>query len=50
MQRNLKELLREAVQLPERDRVTLASLLMETLDSISEPDVEAGLSEEIKRV
>ena len=49
MERNLKEVFREAAQLPERDRATLAGLLIETLDPISEPDVEAAWSEEIKR-
>jgi putative addiction module component (TIGR02574 family) len=49
MERNLKEVFREAAQLPERDRATLAGLLIETLDSVSEPDVEAAWSEEIKR-
>ena len=49
MSRNLKEVFHEASQLPERDRATLAGLLIETLDPISEPDVEAAWSEEIKR-
>ena len=49
MERNLKEVLQDAVQLPERDRAALAGLLIETLDPISEPDVEAAWSEEIKR-
>jgi hypothetical protein len=42
MERNLKEVFREAAQLPERDRATLAGLLIETLDPVSEPDVEAA--------
>lgn len=53
MERSLKEVFREAAQLPERDRATLAGLLIETLDPVSEPDVEAAqaeeMSEEIKR-
>lgn len=49
MERNLKEVFQEAVQLPERDRATLAGLLIETLDPVSESDVEAAWSEEIKR-
>ena len=49
MERNLKEVFREAAQLPERDRATLAGLLIETLDPAPEPDVEAAWSEEIKR-
>ena len=48
MERNLKEVFRDAAQLPERDRATLAGLLIETLDPVSEPDVEAAWSEEIK--
>ena len=38
-----------AVQLPGRDRATLAGLLIETLDPVSESDVEAAWSEEIER-
>jgi putative addiction module component (TIGR02574 family) len=49
MERNLKEVFQEAVQLPERDRAALAGLLIETLDPVSEPDVEAAWSEEITR-
>lgn len=49
MQPNLKEIFLDAAQLPEHDRATLAGLLIETLDPISEPDVEAAWSEEIKR-
>ena len=49
MERNLNEVFREAAKLPERDRATLAGLLIETLDPVCEPDVEAAWSEEIKR-
>ena len=49
MERNLKEVFQDAVQLPERDRAALAGLLIETLDPVSESDVEAAWSEEIKR-
>ena len=49
MERNLKEVFQDAVQLPEQDRAALAGLLIETLDPVSEPDVEAAWSEEIKR-
>lgn len=49
IEHNLKEVFREAAQLPERDRATLAGLLIETLDRVSEPDVEAAWSEEIRR-
>lgn len=49
MERNLKEVFQDAVQLPERDRAVLAGLLIETLDPVSEADVEAAWSAEIKR-
>jgi putative addiction module component (TIGR02574 family) len=49
MESNLKQVFQEAAQLSERDRATLAGLLIETLDPVSEPDVEAAWSEEIKR-
>ena len=49
MERNLNDVFQQAVQLPERDRATLAGLLIETLDPVSEPDVEAAWSEEIER-
>ena len=49
MERNLNDVFQQAVQLPERDRATLAGLLIETLDPISEPGVEAAWFEEIER-
>src|SRR5438045_2341207 len=49
MARNLNELFREAAELPERDRATLAGLLIETLDPGTEPDVEAAWSQEVAR-
>ena len=49
MERNLNDVFQQAVQLPERDRATLAGLLIETLDPVSEPDVEAAWSAEIER-
>ena len=51
MERNLNDVFQQAVQLPERDRATLAGLLIETLDPVSDPDpdVEAAWSEEIER-
>jgi hypothetical protein len=48
MERILKEVFREAAQLPERDRTTFAGLI-ETLDPVSEADVEAAWSVETKR-
>jgi putative addiction module component (TIGR02574 family) len=49
MIRNFKTLFREATQLPECDRATLAGLLIETLDPAEESDVEVAWSEEISR-
>ena len=49
MSRDLKELFREAGQLPERDRATLAGLLIESLEPAPEPDAEAAWSQEIAR-
>jgi putative addiction module component (TIGR02574 family) len=49
MERNLKEVFHDAAQLPEHDRATLAGLLIETLDPVSETEVEAAWWEEIKR-
>jgi putative addiction module component (TIGR02574 family) len=49
MPRNLVELFREAAQLPEGDRATLAGLLIESLEPAPEPDVEAAWSQEIAR-
>jgi len=49
MERTLNDVFQQAVQLPERNRATLAGLLIETLDPVSEPDAEAAWSEEIER-
>jgi putative addiction module component (TIGR02574 family) len=49
MARDLKELFHEAAELPERDRATLAGLLIETLDPGPESDVELAWREEIAR-
>ena len=49
MARNLNDLFHEAAQLTERDRATLAGLLIETLDPGPEPDVEAAWSKEVAR-
>ena len=46
---NFETLFREATQLPERDRATLAGLLIETLDPAAESDVEVAWFEEIGR-
>ena len=49
MTRDLNELFQEAARLPERDRATLAGLLIESLEPAPEPDVEAAGSKEIAR-
>jgi putative addiction module component (TIGR02574 family) len=49
MARKVGELFREAAGLPERDRATLAGLLIESLEPAPEPDVEAAWSKEIAR-
>jgi len=49
MSRDFEELFREAARLPERDRATLAGLLIESLEPAPEPDVEAAWSNEIER-
>ena len=49
MARKLRDLFQEAARLPERDRATLAGLLIETLEPGNEPDVEAAWNEEISR-
>jgi putative addiction module component (TIGR02574 family) len=49
MSRDLKELFRDAAELPEQDRAALAGLLIESLEPAEEPDVEAAWSEEIAR-
>ena len=49
MTHQLKELFQEAAKLPERDRATLAGLLIESLDPPPESEVEAAWSKEIAR-
>ena len=49
MSRDLKELIREAVQLPESDRATLAGVMLESLDPQPTPEVKAAWSREIER-
>jgi len=46
---NLEELFREAACSPERDRASLAGLLIESLEPAPEPDVEAAWSKQITR-
>ena len=49
MPRDFKDVFRDAAELSERDRATLAGLLIESLDSAAEPDVEAAWMAEIER-
>jgi putative addiction module component (TIGR02574 family) len=49
MSRSLAELAREAVELPQQQRLTLARILLDTSDASSEPlpEVEAAWEDEI---
>jgi putative addiction module component (TIGR02574 family) len=49
MARDLKELIREAVELPESDRAMLAGVMLESLDPRPTPEVKAAWSREIER-
>lgn len=49
MARDLKELIREAVELPDSDRATLAGVMIESLESKPTPEVKAAWSREIER-
>jgi putative addiction module component (TIGR02574 family) len=49
MSKDVIALFRDASELPERDRATLAGLLIESLEADAEPDVEEAWSGEIKR-
>lgn len=49
MGRDLKDLIREAVELPESDRATLAGVMLESLDPRPSPEVSAAWSREIER-
>jgi putative addiction module component (TIGR02574 family) len=49
MSSDLKDVFREAFELPEDQRATLAGLLIESLELPPEPDVEAAWAEEAKR-
>jgi putative addiction module component (TIGR02574 family) len=49
MAKDVTALFRDASELSERDRATLAGLLIESLESDAEPDVEAAWSAEIER-
>lgn len=49
MATELKELFREALELTDNDRATLAGLLIESLEAPSDPDVESAWAEEAER-
>ena len=49
MAKDVTALFRDASELSDRDRATLAGLLIESLEADAEPDVEAAWSDEIKR-
>ena len=49
MGRKLDELFREASQMTENERAELAGLLLESLESEPDEDVEAARAEEIER-
>ena len=49
MPKGLRQIFLEATALPERDRATLAALLIESLDPQLEPEVEAAWEREIGR-
>jgi putative addiction module component (TIGR02574 family) len=49
MARDVKELIREAVELSESDRATLAGAMLESLEPRPTPEVKAAWSREIER-
>jgi len=49
MTKEVVELFRRASDLPDSDRATLAGLLIESLDTEHEPDVESAWLSEIER-
>lgn len=49
MARDLKELIREASELPDSDRATLAGVLIESLDPKPTAAIKAAWSREIER-
>jgi putative addiction module component (TIGR02574 family) len=49
MSKDVIALFRDASELSERDRATLAGLLIESLEAEPEPDVEEAWRDEIKR-
>ncbi|MBN1152969.1 MAG: addiction module protein [Dehalococcoidia bacterium] len=49
MPKTLNQIFREAADLPENDRATLAGLLIVSLESPPDPDIEAAWAAEIER-
>lgn len=49
MSPNLKELFRDAFELPEKDRATLAGLLIESLEPPPDPEVEEAWAKVAER-
>lgn len=49
MARDLKNVFREAFELPEADRATLAGLLIESLEPPPDPDVEELWADDAER-
>jgi hypothetical protein len=49
MPRDLKQLLRDAAELPEADRATLAGVMIESLEPEPTPEVKRAWSREIER-
>jgi putative addiction module component (TIGR02574 family) len=49
MPKDFKDVFRDAAELPEHDRATLAGLLIESLESEPDADVEAAWAAEIER-
>ena len=49
MARDLRKLFKEAFDLPESDRATLAGLLIESLESPPDPDVEEAWADVAER-
>ena len=49
MPKDFNEVFRDAAELSEQDRATLAGLLIESLEGEPDPDVEAAWAAEIKR-
>ena len=49
MPKNFKEIFRDAADLSEHDRATLAGLLIESLESEADPDIAAAWAAEIER-